>query len=360
MQNEMKISFVQDKDRATTIVITLDERNYYIPVKSFKDGKTLYKIYCKNGKLTEYDLPEYILNVVKNILIQKMLIKDEEDCKMYSYIINEQFKSVEVLATETFKRMNSKTVKGLGTQKIEDIVLGGLIAEMGYPSFGIEAYKAQAVAIRTFIETNNKHKGEGFDLCGTTHCFVIADEKKKAQFTKEQLDKFKRAVKETEGELIYYNNKPISTPVFFAYGHQTTNLPSDVWVGGDDKYPYLKRVETLESVKPQTIVFNKKDFLEKLGIKRMNQIKIKKVNPNGYVREVEINGVTYKGDKLRSNLGLKSGNFIIYDQGNTVKIVCYGYGHGVGMSQYGANEMAKKGYKYYEILKHYYQGTEIK
>lgn len=356
----MKINFVQDKDRATTVIITLDEKHYYIPVKSFKDGKMLYEIYYKNGKLTEYDLPEYILNVVKNVLIQKMLIKDEEDCKMYSYIINDQFKSVEALATETFKRMNSKTVKGLGVRKIEDIVLDGLIAEMGYPSFDIEAYKSQAVAIRTFIETNQKHKGEGFDLCGTTHCFVIADKKKKAQFTKEQLDRFKEAVKETEGELIYYNNKPISTPVFFAYGHQTTNLPSDVWVGGDDKYPYLKRVETWEKVKPQTVVFNKKDLLEKFDIKQMSQINIKKINENGYVREVEINGVTYKGDKLRSKLGLKSGNFSLYEEGEKIKIICYGYGHGVGMSQYGANEMAKKGYKYKDILKHYYQGTEIK
>lgn len=279
---------------------------------------------------------------------------------MYNYIMSQQIQNVQELAREMLLNRETKIIKNVGKQKIEDIVLNGLIAEMGYPSFDIEAYKAQAVAIRTLIKTNKKHEGEGFDLCGTTHCFVIADNNKKSKFSPTQLERFKQAVKETEGELIYYNNKPISTPVFFAYGHNTTNLPSDVWVGGDDKYPYLKRVDTLEKIDPQVIIYDKQDFLNRLNVESLQDINIKQVNFNGYVREIEINGKIFKGDKLRPILGLKSGNFSLYDEGEKIKIICYGYGHGIGMSQYGANEMAKKGYKYKDILKHYYQGTDIK
>lgn len=279
---------------------------------------------------------------------------------MYNYIINEQIKNVQELAQEMLLNKETKIIKNVGKKRIEDIVLNGLIAEMGYPSFDIEAYKAQAVAIRTFIETNKKHEGEGFDLCGTTHCFVIADSNKISKFSPTEIERFKQAVKETEGELIYYNNKPISTPVFFAYGHNTTNLPSDVWSGGDDKYPYLKRVDTFEKIDPQIIIYDKQDFLNKLNVESLENINIKQVNFNGYVKEIEINGTIFKGDKLRPILGLKSGNFSLYDEYDKIKVVCYGYGHGVGMSQHGANEMAKMGYNYKDILKHYYQGTEIK
>lgn len=279
-----------------------------------------------------------------------------------NYIINENFKSLENIVNDLLnrKQIETITVKGLGTMPINEVVYLGLISEMGYPSFNIEAYKAQAVAIRTFIETNKKHDGDGFGLCGTVHCFAIADEDKINKFTNEQLERFKRAVKETGDELIYYDNEPIKTPVFFAYGHNTTNLPSDVWSSDDAKYPYLKRVDTFEKVEPQIIEYSKQEFLNRLNIESLEDVKIKQVNLNGYVREIEINGNIFQGNKLRPILGLKSGNFSLYDEGDKIKIICYGYGHGVGMSQYGANELAKMGYNYKGILKHYYQGVDIK
>lgn len=291
---------------------------------------------------------------------------------MYNYIMFEQFKNIDELIKETIlnninnsfitKEVNEQyiTVKDLDKIKIEDVVLGGLIAEMGYPSFNIEAYKAQAIAIRTFIKTNKKHEGEGFDLCGTTCCFVIADEEKKKKFSFEQLERFKKAVKETEGQLIYYNDEPIKTPVFFSYGHKTTNLPSDVWNGNDEKYPYLKRVETLENIKPQVKEYDKKHFFGVLGVKNMSDIKINEINSNGYVKEIEINGIKYKGNELRSKLEIKSGNFTIEEEGNKIKLTCYGYGHGVGMSQHGANIMAINGANYIDILTHYYKDVKIK
>lgn len=251
-------------------------------------------------------------------------------------------------------------VKDKGLMRLEDIVLDGLIAEMGYPSFDIEAYKAQAVAIRTFAMSVKKHKNDNFDLCGTTCCFAMADDNKKSKFSPEQMDKFRQAVKDTKGEVITYQGEIIDTPVFFAYGHKLTNTPEDVWKNSDNKkYPYLQSVPTIEEIEPQKITYNVNDFLRLIDAKSLEDIEFKKINANGYVKEIIIGDKTYNGNQLREKLKIKSGNFTIENKNDIIEITCYGYGHGVGMSQYGANELAKKGYEYKDILKHYYQGTEI-
>lgn len=272
-------------------------------------------------------------------------------------IINYQYEQLIESGREFYNKMNTYTVKNKGQMNIEDIVLEGLIAEMGYSSFDIEAYKAQAVAIRTYIKSNKKHRGEGYDLCGTTHCFVLADQKKKDGFTSEQLKKFEQAVKETEGEYIYYNNKIIDSVPFFAYAHNTTNDSKDVWGGGR---PYLVEVDTLEKVKPQELIYDRQDFFNKMNIDSLDDIQILDRTYSGYIRKIKINNGEFNGNKLREILPLKSGNFDIYDEGEKIRIVCYGYGHGVGMSQYGANELAKQGCNYKQILQHYYKGVEVK
>lgn len=251
-------------------------------------------------------------------------------------------------------------VDGYGKMNLEEIVYNGLIAEMGYPSFDIEAYKAQAVAIRTFALSNKKHEGQGFDLCGTTCCFVLADENKKSKFTQEQLNRFRQAVEETGSEVLFYDGKMISTPIFFAYGHNQTNTPNDVWNSDNNRYPYLKSVDTPEKVEPQILEYTQEEFCKRLGIESFEEFNIVNKNFTGYNKEIIVGNEVHNGNQLRSKLGLKSGNFDIYllDNGN-IKIVCYGYGHGVGMSQYGANEYAKQGWDYEKILKHYYQGVKI-
>ena len=218
-------------------------------------------------------------------------------------------------------------VDGYGKMELEEIVYNGLIAEMGYPSFNIEAYKAQAVAIRTFALSNKKHAGQPFDLCGTTCCFVIADEKKKARFTREQLNRFRQAVEETEGEILTYNNKIISTPIFFAYGHNSTNTPNDVWNSDNDRYPYLKSVETPEKIEPQILYYDKDEFCKLLNMDFFESFEIIHKNDNGYNKDIAIQKwpmydyFHYNGNQLRSKLKLKSGNFNIYDEGDKVKIV---------------------------------------
>ena len=280
--------------------------------------------------------------------------------------IEEKYKPKEVEKVEDHKEIITKIVKDKGQMELEELVYLGLIAEVGYPSFDLEAYKAQAVAIRTFILSNIKHKGKGFDLCGTTCCFALPNDKKIQGFTQDQLNRFRQAQEETEGQVLTYDGKIISTPVFFAYGHNQTNTPNDIWNSDNNRYPYLKSVDTPEKVEPQIIEYTQKEFCKRLGIEKIEHFKILNKNLNGYNKDIEIQELPvydfgyYNGNQLRSKLGLKSGNFDIYllDNGN-IKIVCYGYGHGVGMSQFGADTMAKQGKKYDEILKHYYTGVEI-
>ena len=92
----------------------------------------------------------------------------------------------------------------------------------------------------------------------------------------------------------------------------------------------------------------------------IKNIKILNSTSSGRVKRLEINGIEMEASNVFSKLNLKSTFFTIEQVGATVYIVTKGYGHGVGMSQYGANGMAKEGYRYEEILKHYYQGTIIK
>lgn len=286
--------------------------------------------------LTGVNLPVKAINVYNpNIIYRTPIINPDKEVKQEVFLF----------------------VDGYGKMSLEEIVYNGLIAEMGYPSFDIEAYKAQAVALRTFALSNKKHKGEEFDLCGTTCCFAMADDKKKAGFTQKQLDRFRQAVEETEGEILTYDGNIITTPVFFAYAHNTTNSADDVWSGGK---PYLKSVNTPEKVEPQVVEYTQEEFCKRLDIENLQQFNIINKNFSGYNKEVQVGNKIENGNQLRGDLGLKSGNFDIYllDNGN-IKVVCYGYGHGVGMSQYGANELAKQGYDYKDILKHYYQGVEV-
>ena len=131
--------------------------------------------------------------------------------------------------------------------------------------------------------------------------------------------------------------------------------------------PYLVSVESKwdEKVSPVYQVeynFGLNEFYQKLGLSYQEQLNIKILNTtsSGRVKKLSVNGTELDASNVFSKLNLKSTFFTIEQIGQTVHIVTKGYGHGVGMSQYGANGMAKEGYQYDQILKHYYQGTVIK
>ena len=245
---------------------------------------------------------------------------------------------------------------------LEDYVLGVVACEMP-ASFDIEALKAMSVAARTFalykIKTNKNYK-----LSTTTkdQCYIDKKQMKKNWGSKyeKNYNKIKKAVNETKNMYMTYKDKVIIS-FYFSISNGYTENCENVF---SQKLDYLKSVDSSwdkkYSYKEKETKFSEKEFLNKLGIndKNVKSIKIKR-NKTNRAKYVIINDVKYNGTKFRKLLGLRSTDVEINVKDSYVYIKTKGYGHGVGMSQYGANEMAKSGFKYDEILKYYYSGIKI-
>ena len=226
-------------------------------------------------------------------------------------------------------------------------------------SFEIEALKAQAIASRTYAIYKMKSSKGTYDL--------VTDKSNQVYITKDVMqknwqsnyeyyyNKIKRAVDETKGLVMTYNGDVILS-MYFAKSNGKTENSS--YVFGSNK-EYLQSVESPESNITSNVSINKEEFCNKLNID-CKSIIIKDINKtsSGRVNTININGREFKGTEIRSLLGLRSTDFTI-DIKDTINITMNGYGHGVGMSQYGANEYAKSGKSYEEILKHYYQNINI-
>ena len=248
---------------------------------------------------------------------------------------------------------------------LEEYVVGVLSGEMPL-SFEEEALKAQAVAARTYVLKKMQEKKE-YDVVDTVSNQVYFNEEERKEKWKDQFeernDKIKKIVNETKGEYVVYQNEIIEA-FFFSTSVGVTENSGEVF---SKQLPYLVSVESKwdEKVSPVYQVeydFKLTDFYQKLGLPYQDQltIKILKSTSSGRVKKLSINGIELEAGMVFSKLNLKSTFFTIEQIGSVVHIVTKGYGHGVGMSQYGANGMAKEEYHYDQILKHYYQGTEIK
>ena len=247
---------------------------------------------------------------------------------------------------------------------IEDYIIGVVAAEMP-ASFEPEALKAQAVAARTYAMYKKETRNLDYDLIiGTKDQAYQTNEEllKKwgVSFFKNYL-KVRDAVLATEGEILTYNGQTINAFYFSMSNGYTENVES---VFKSD-LPYLKSVPSTwdnESIKNYefTKTISKEDFCKSLEIPCDN-IKIENIQKtsSNRVASLTINDKTFLGTKVRSLLGLRSTDFTIECLDNDIKITTKGYGHGVGMSQYGANGMAKENHNYKEILNYFYQNTEI-
>ena len=248
------------------------------------------------------------------------------------------------------------------TLNLEDYVVGVVACEMP-ASFDIEALKAMAVAARTFalykIKTNKNYK-----LSTTTkdQCYITKSQMKKnwGKSYEKNYNKILKSVNETSNQYMTYNNKVIIA-FYFSISNGYTENCENVF---SQKLSYLRSVESKwdkeYSYKEKTVKMSEKEFLNGLNIKD-NKVKSIKIinNKNNRAKYIYINGNKFKGTKFRSLLHLRSTDINIENKNGTIYITTKGYGHGVGMSQYGANSMAKKGYKYEEILKYYYSGIEL-
>lgn len=261
------------------------------------------------------------------------------------------------------KREETNTVEVV---PFEDYVVGVLAGEMPV-NFELEALKAQAVAARTYVmKKMSDNKNEDYDIVDTVQNQVyINDEELKNKWKdkyQERINKVKQAVLETKSEYLSYNGKVIEA-FFFSTSVGKTENSEEVF---KQALPYLRSVDSTwdEEVSP---VFNDskeyslQEFFERLNLKYSDQVNVEILDTTstGRIKKIKINDKKFTGSEVYKNLNLRSTFFNINQVGSNVIINTKGYGHGVGMSQYGALAMAKKGYKYDEILKYYYQNVQI-
>ena len=245
--------------------------------------------------------------------------------------------------------------------ELEEYLIGVVAAEMP-ASFNIEALKAQAVVARTYTLNSIKN---GKKLTDTTSTQVYKSNNELKQLWGNSYEKYykkiKEAVSNTNGKAIFYNNEYIDA-VYHSTINGFTESSENVW---GNSIPYLKSVESSwdknVSSYEKTVEISLEEFYEVLELDMLEPLTFEIIhNDSGRVRNIIINGKSISGTEFRTILKLRSADFRIELVNDKVIITTYGYGHGVGMSQYGANEMAKLGYNYSQIIKHYYTGVVIK
>ena len=248
----------------------------------------------------------------------------------------------------------------------EDYIKGVLAGEIP-TSFDLEALKAQAVAARSYaLVQMEKNKEKEYDVENTvTNQVYLTDEELKDKWKNDyvsKINKVKLAVLETKGEYLTYDNEVVEA-LFFSTSTGMTENSEEVF---SSKVPYLRSVASVwdeqSPVYEDTVSLDLNDFYSKLDLEYNDSIKCEVLEntSTGRVKKIRINGKEFNGRDVAAKLKLRSNYFSIIQNEKKVIINTKGYGHGVGMSQYGANGMAKEGYKYDTILKYYYQGTEIK
>ena len=249
---------------------------------------------------------------------------------------------------------------------LEEYLLGVVLAEMP-ADFETEALKAQAVVARTYTcKRMERSKHEGAAVCMEPGCcqgYRSPEEYREAGGREAAVEKVRRAVEDTDGLVLCYGGALIDATYFSCSGGSTEDAVA-VW--GQD-VPYLQAVESPgEEEAPRftdSVEFSSSEFAEKLGISAAG-------DPAGWFGAVEytdgggvdtmvIRGKPFTGPQLRSKLGLRSTALEISVSGKTITVTTRGFGHRVGMSQYGAQAMAQAGESFQSILAHYYTGTEL-
>lgn len=261
---------------------------------------------------------------------------------------------------------------------IDEYLYNVVSAEMP-ANFEIEALKAQAVVARTYTIyqiINNGNKHENANICDSSKCCQAWISKQdrlnrwEESVREQNWKRIEEVVNKTKGEIITYNNQPINA-FFHSNSGGTTEMPVNVW--GGTGYPYLQSVQTSGeegyTQYASEVEISNNDILKKLqqkypnikiDLKKEDDIKILDYTNSGRVRTIKFGNTEISGVEARTIFELKSANFEIIKSPNSIKFKVKGYGHGVGMSQTGADSLAKNGSNYKEIIKHFYSNVEIK
>lgn len=306
-------------------------------------------------------------NDVKNeIEVSNNIIeKKDENVEQYNY---KEYNKIKLL---------HKKDKKIEEIPLDEYLLGVVSAEMP-ANFEQEALNAQALVARTYTIYSikrNKNKHEGADICDSSTCCQawISKEDRLARWNEdvreEYWNKIVKAVNTTKGKVITYNGDVIDA-FFHSNSGGITEIPVNVW--GGTNFPYLQSVQTSGeegySQYSSEVTLTQEELINKIrakysdfniDISQQDSVKILEYTEAGRVKNIQIGNLKLSGVEVRSLLGLKSTNFKIEINNGKVTFRVTGYGHGVGMSQTGADSMAKQGSNCEEIIKHFYTGVEI-
>lgn len=287
---------------------------------------------------------------------------------------------IEYKANQTIRVKMHKTGEVIAMD-INDYLRGVVPSEMP-PSYNIEALKAQAIVARTYTYRKmiSYAEGEGVDICDDhTHCQAFFDKEtlfsiwKNRGFSdeliKEYWSKVNEAVVSTQNQVITYNGEYIKA-FFHASSPRSTEDISQIW--GGESLPYLVSVENKENEEYENrtseVCVKFEDYISKIKEKYNTQITYEDIKNtivfdytiSGRVKNIKTGNVMISAENLRVMFGLKSTDFVMELNDDSINFKVTGYGHGVGMSQVGANTYANEGYSYIDIIKHYYTGVDIK
>lgn len=316
-----------------------------------------------------------ILMIVAPIFIIKSMPAKANSEQVIQPTADEGIKTITLEGNQTIRVYITKEDR-IEEIPIEEYVKSVVSGEMP-ASFSDEALKAQAVAARTYIASKRLRPcdiSKGGDVCDTTHCQVYINKEirleKWESNANENWDKISKAVDGTKGMVLTYNNELVLYPQFFSTSSGMTENAVDVF---SSAVPYLVSTESKgEEISPKfeaEFPFDINEFVNKINDKYPEasittenlegNIKILNRSDAGGIKEIRVGKAKVKGLDFRLTIGLSSTNFEYSITGNKIVFKCKGYGHGVGMSQWGANVMSKNGSNYNEILKHYYTGVDI-
>lgn len=361
------------------LLLSIPVFSFDIKVKIFSQSK-LKEISIESLKNPVYEKCQKINVRIKNPLIEiqcgnikKLNKKLEISYENYFYITAKDKKR---LYTGKISISNEKGfLKIINEIELEKYLVSVVNSETSDLS-NYQAYKAQAVVARTYTLANiNRHKSEGYNLCDLTHCQLYKG-------FKEIRKDVEKAVYETKGEIIIYRGKPIWAFYHSICGGMTEDIK---YLWQYEEKPYLKSIYDGNSNVPycfnakgfkwRTKIGNKtfENFLKRNIVSKneeIKDIKISKTTPSERVLEMEI----YTDKRIKKISGIdfyhiigrdlgweaiRSTKFKIYKEPNFFVFEGYGYGHGIGMCQHGADRMAELGYDYREIIKHYYKDIKI-
>lgn len=296
--------------------------------------------------------------------------------------IEEEEENTIVESTYDYDEYSTIKLLHADTDEVEELELdeylyGVVSAEMP-ASFEEEALKAQAVVARTYTIykiVNNDGKHDEADICDDSSCCQawISKEDRLAKWDddekEENWNKIVNAVNSTQGKIITYDGEPINA-FFHSNSGGTTEAPINVW--GGSGYPYLQSVSTsgeeAYSQYSSEATFTKEEFEEKIkavhsdfeiDYDEEDCIEIEEYTEGNRVKTIKIGNLELSGVEVRNILGLRSANFSFEISEDEITFEVIGYGHGVGMSQTGADSMAKSGSSYEDIIHHFYTDVEI-